>query len=492
MKMISHPNITRLISGDKRIIDRMLRVSDETARFDQDYQYGMWDGFRHFFDPERGEFPTGLLWLVKKRLEKKGIPLNIKRKYQVPKCRPIDADFLNGVTLRDYQLTAVNRCLKKHTGYVKSPTGSGKTAQIAGVAGALFLQHGLRTLIMVPSVPILTQTVKELQSFLGDGVTVGRMGGGKKQYDADVTVATPQTLRFALPEIVEKNGDRVKTTKNDPRLLNLIRQAGCLIIDETQHASADTWFQIAQLCPAVFRFGFSATPKKGKLWEDRRLNGIVGKNIYTVEKSLLVERGTLAAPTMYLIDDPALKKCPMIRTMDYHEAFTLGILEFRRYNKAVARIARHVMKKGKPPLVLSHRVGHLKLLARILDHNNVPNVILHGEHSADYREQVKQRFVDGEEFVLLASTVFDEGVDIPNIRVVILAGGGKSLVAFNQRVGRGMRIKKEDNTLSVIDFTHKSSKLLAKHARERLKMFEADGFPVITVNDVKSLSQYSI
>ncbi|MFW8412825.1 ATP-dependent helicase, partial [Klebsiella pneumoniae] len=62
----------------------------------------------------------------------------------------------------------------------------------------------------------------------------------------------------------------------------------------------------------------------------------------------------------------------------------------------------------------------------------------------------------------------DVGVDVPSVGAVILAGGGKAEVEMRQRVGRGLRAKKNQaNVCFISDFIDISYKHLMSHSYER-------------------------
>jgi superfamily II DNA or RNA helicase len=73
--------------------------------------------------------------------------------------------------------------------------------------------------------------------------------------------------------------------------------------------------------------------------------------------------------------------------------------------------------------------------------------------------------------ILVTTLLADEGVDVPAINVLMIAGGGKSFVKAIQRVGRGLRIKEDGSALEVIDVYDTTNKFLQKHAQIRLDYY---------------------
>ena len=79
--------------------------------------------------------------------------------------------------------------------------------------------------------------------------------------------------------------------------------------------------------------------------------------------------------------------------------------------------------------------------------------------------------------VYIATPIFDEGIDVPAIDVVVLAGAGKSHIKLLQRIGRGLRKKEgEDNTLVIHDFIDDTNKYLFKHSKARVAVYKDEKF----------------
>ena len=76
---------------------------------------------------------------------------------------------------------------------------------------------------------------------------------------------------------------------------------------------------------------------------------------------------------------------------------------------------------------------------------------------------------------MIASPIFDEGVDLPEINSLIIAPGGKSEWKTIQKIGRGLRKKASNKPLIVYDFID-ASRFLKKHSRARMKIYEKEGF----------------
>jgi superfamily II DNA or RNA helicase len=78
--------------------------------------------------------------------------------------------------------------------------------------------------------------------------------------------------------------------------------------------------------------------------------------------------------------------------------------------------------------------------------------------------------------VLVASSIANDGLDIPDIASIIVAHGGKSFFQVIQRVGRGLRLAQDKDRLILVDFDDSAlGKWFRNHAQERKKLYKGLG-----------------
>ena len=105
-------------------------------------------------------------------------------------------------------------------------------------------------------------------------------------------------------------------------------------------------------------------------------------------------------------------------------------------NKRIVRLTKKAFEKGYPTMVLVRSIYHGRTLTRDI-RESIPDAVVEYLRGADpsiRRRETTRRFRSGKVDVLIASTIFDEAVDIPNIRYLILAGGGKSPIKLTQEI----------------------------------------------------------
>jgi DNA excision repair protein ERCC-3 len=312
--------------------------------------------------------------------------------------------------LREYQDEWVERFRDQRSGVLVGPSGSGKTVTAIGILAAI----GGETLILVPSRELAGQWRAELLEHTTlDGEQIGEYHGGEKEI-RPITIATYRTAGM----------DR-------HRALFDSRGWGLVIYDEVHHIPAEIYRRSADL-QTKHRLGLSATPVR----EDDReaeIFTLIGPPIGT-DWSRLFEAGYVQEPEVrirYLPwdDEMAQNEWANAEGRDRHRVAAENpakISETRRLLDA---------HPDASALVFVDWLDQGEALAEALD---VPFVS--GEMPHHRRDRVFQSFREGDLDTLVVSRVGDEGIDLPNAAVAIVASGlGGSRRQGAQRAGRTMR-----------------------------------------------------
>jgi superfamily II DNA or RNA helicase len=75
--------------------------------------------------------------------------------------------------------------------------------------------------------------------------------------------------------------------------------------------------------------------------------------------------------------------------------------------------------------------------------------------------------------IVIGTSIGDEGLDLPILDTLILAGGGKSSTRAYQRIGRVMRLYPGKNKCYVFDFDDETP-IFHRHAKRRRKLYEEE------------------
>ena len=314
--------------------------------------------------------------------------------------------------LRPYQETWVDRFLETRAGVYVGPPGSGKTvAAIATIAAV-----GGETLILVPSRELANQWRTALQTHSTvDPGDVGEYHGGEKTI-RPITIATYQTAGM----------DR-------HRQLFDSRRWGLICFDECHHITAPVFKRSAEL-QAKHRLGLSATPVR-ETGSEEEIYTLIGPPI-GADWDALFEAGFVQEPEV------EIRYVPWRDELARNEYTSADGRERRRLaaeNPAKVAEIRDLLAEhpNKRSLVFVEYLDHGAAIADAIDAPFVSGEMPHTERSALFR-----RFRDDDDglAVLVVSRVGDEGIDLPNAELAVVASGlGGSRRQGTQRVGRTMR-----------------------------------------------------
>lgn len=279
-------------------------------------------------------------------------------------------------------------------------------------------------------------------------------------------------------KIVEKKNGKVLKKYNDA--MEFLESIAVMIVDEAHHTSSDTWYKTLTACKnAQYRMALTGSIDKTNhvLWQ--RMQGVFGDITTRVSNETLISLGHSAKPKITIFPILAPKG---IAEASYMDAYKDGIVENEYRNKLIAKLTKKCYDNGNGILVIINRIEHGDLISDLLKEEGVPHDFIHGDIKDEAREDRIQSMRDGKLKVLISSTIIDEGVDIAGIDTLILGAGGKSLRQTLQRVGRGLRKKKEgENRVSVYDFYDLTNKHLKKHSEERRKIYVKEQFDIVDI-----------
>jgi superfamily II DNA or RNA helicase len=105
-----------------------------------------------------------------------------------------------------------------------------------------------------------------------------------------------------------------------------------------------------------------------------------------------------------------------------------------------------------------------------------------GDTKIKDRHHIVERMKNGTLDIVVSSSVFNEGMDAPNLRTVIDATGQSSWIASIQEPGRGTRPFEGKDTFKMYDFNDVGNKWFEAHTAQRFAAYAAAGFTVPSPN----------
>lgn len=427
----------------------------EGAKFSKAFKSKMWDGRKHLFKATSNSFPTGLLRIVEEVLATTET-VYTKVDHRVTPTRLGTSYDLVGVSMTgkyDYQLTTAQTAVKEKQGIIRVATGGGKSE----IACAITKYLGLTTLFAVTTRELLYQARERFKLRLGMTDTeIGLIGDGHWEPGSFVTIATIDTLE-----------SRVET----PECQAFLQSIQVLFGDECHHMGSETWYEICMLCPAIYRFGLSGTPMDRTDGANLRLIAAIGDVIVDIPNKFLMERGISAKTSIIWtkITSPTLPK-----KLTYATAYKQGIVDNPNALAAIVAWAKVFSELKLGTLILCEEIAHGKAIDEALwtatDGQFIPHQFIHGSEDSETRKNTLKDFAEGRLPVLIASTILDEGVDVPTIDALILAGSRKSKIKTMQRLGRGLR----GNKLIAVEFANYCHDHLLRHSLVRYEDYKKE------------------
>jgi superfamily II DNA or RNA helicase len=459
---------------ESKVIDDL----EETLSYSvQGFQFmsrgNSWDGKQRLFTKNH-YFPIGLLSAVEKILKKNDCSYEIQdNREKIVYGDPLTLSPTSGFEVRDYQQEIVNRAWKYGGGIVRLATGGGKSLALTLIMG----KFNIRTVIYVIGIELLHQ-MKETIERAYPNLKVGVVGDGYCDVQ-QVTIATIWSAAAAFgskAEILDSDltPDKEDKNLNKERVMDMVKSAEMIIIDECQYAAAETiQFLHRNSLSARHRFLFSGTP-----WRDDNadilIESVGGPKIFDLNATSLINQGWLIPPKIFFVDVPMQRGVGKT----YQEVYKNFIVDNDERNDLILKSTAKLVSQGRKVLILVTKIAHGKHLLSLLK-DSLRVASLDGSNKTSDRLAAIQAMKAGELDVLIASRIFDQGIDIPDLDALVLAGSGKSSARALQRIGRVIRKGKGKKDAMVVDFFD-NCKYLRDHSAIRKKIYETEpGFKII-------------
>lgn len=447
---------------DHQFLFEHFAIYVEGHRFMPLFKLGRWNGKVNLFDAKTGKLLVRLLGEACQFLDAWGYDVKIddqRRPVPVVKTRVTQEWFLNrglelDVTLRPYQVEAINLAIAAQSGILEMATGAGKTLTVAALCDALNKDSGLRTIVVVPSSDLVDQTIT---SFHLVGLDVGCYSGSTKDIEHDHVIATWQALQ------------------NNPQLL---KQFDAIIIDECHGAAAKVIGELlndhASHC--AYRYGCTGTIPKPKL-DAYTIRGSLGDVLYTITAADLIRMGYLADLEIEPIEIQD-------NVEDDFPDFAAERAYINRGSDRLDLIADLVVAKAQQhgnTLVLVNSIKQGKALQALIN----DSVFLHGETENDVRAEWYRVFAERDDLIVIATYgIASTGISIDRIFAEVMVDAGKSFIRCIQSIGRGLRKAGDKDKVHVVDI-HSKLKWSRKHFNARKKHYIDAGYPVLPKVKVK-------
>ena len=264
---------------------------------------------------------------------------------------------------------------------------------------------------------------------------------------------------------------------------------GLLIVDEAKHSPAAGWRRIIESCNGL-HYGFDATP-----WGDDPDRNTVTRMLFydrTYEISRTDIGDSLADAYLEIshatdlniqqkiddnidrlfvtrrrymqISDEDLKKmCAWESLVD------IGICQNKERNNYAIQYA---MEHGDmQTLILIPRIT----LGEDYERRIPGSRLVHSKISKKLRKAAMDEFKSGQLKTMIATSLADEGLDLPNVDLLIMVSGGRSSQKTIQRASRALRKTETKNCATILDFSDKFHPIGSYHAKKRMACYRELG-----------------
>ena len=327
-----------------------------------------------------------------------------------------------------------------------SATGTGKTYASAFAMRELGFK---RVLFLVHRGQLARQTKKSYEKVFDKSISMGLVGAGYHEYDADYVFATVQTLN------------------RDEHLLQYEKNTfDCIVLDEAHHVSADTYQKIMKHFTPKLWLGMTATP-------DKRDDNIEGRNVYEIfnfqiayeirlqqamEENLLCPFHYFGITDLSIIGDNKEKSRDFsMLTSDERVKHIIKQTDYYGYSGDKV--------KG---FIFCSSIKETEELSAKFNRTINPStgklfrtIALNGSASEQERQHAFERLavdeieatVDNQPLDYIFSVeILNEGVDIVEVNQVIMLRPTQSPIVFIQQLGRGLRKANGKEYVVILDF----------------------------------------
>lgn len=225
-----------------------------------------------------------------------------------------------------------------------------------------------------------------------------------------------------------------------------------IIVDEFHHAVSSNYKKIIDYFTPKFLLGLTATPER---LDSKDVFALCDYNmVYEVRLKDAINKGWLVPFRYYGIYDETVN----YEHIDYKNGKydDKQLEEALMLNKRGEIILNHYLKyNSKRAIGFCTSRHNAEYMAKVFNENNIPSAAVYSGEKGEYSEErniALSKLTSGELKVIFSVDMFNEGLDVPAIDMVMFLRPTQSPTIFLQQLGRGLRKFKDKKYLNVLDF----------------------------------------
>ena len=375
---------------------------------------------------------------------------------------------------RDYQAEMHKLGMREGRGVYVASVGSGKTL----VFERLIRDLGVNSLIIVPSVALLTQWQNELEQYFGEN----------NIYVLSSESLSPSKIRKMKKKPIRLvNIQALAALNKKEELTDILEDIEALFFDEIHHAASASYTNLLEHIDHIYhRYGGTGTFVRP---DGRTLDmwGVLSTVLYTYSPERGIAEGYLTPIEVFEHELPGVAK------KNYQKEFELNyggefkkdkndnVILVKRNKIFLNKIHEIISKIEKPEaqilILVSRKEKTGEVIRDFLKEQGVKCSYISGDDEKDIVNQALKDFNAKKIRILIGSKVIGEGVDVRSTDALILATGGKSDIAVNQAVGRLIRLYAGKKIGHLHDFHFKDTCYQGKHWELRREIYRINFAP---------------
>ncbi|MAH43554.1 hypothetical protein CL614_07615 [archaeon] len=436
------------------------------------YRNKLWDGKIRLFSVHTRKLYGGLMPYVVQFAYKRQYKYEYSDDLAIEKVS-LDENFIeklnlqsngNEITVRDYQIDAINHAISSKKILLVSPTASGKSLIIYLLLRFLKVQ----TLIIVPTTSLVEQMYTDFMDYSANDKWYVDLNCHK--------IYSGQPRKTSLPVVISTWQSLVDEKKD------FFKRFEMVIGDEAHGFKAKSLTSImTKLVNAKYRIGTTGT-LDGTLTHQLVLEGLFGvvKQV-TTTKELMTDNVLSDLDIHCIILKYPKEECQIVKDFDYQKELEYLVTNERRNNFIVEMVSA---LQGNTLVLYQLVEKHGSTLYRMMSDKMPDRTInfIHGGIKANEREKIRNETETGDSNIIVASYgTYSTGVNIRNLHNIVFASPSKSRIRNLQSIGRVLRKSKTKIKANLFDISDKLTYLSHqnytwKHLLERMKIYQSERF----------------
>jgi superfamily II DNA or RNA helicase len=243
---------------------------------------------------------------------------------------------------------------------------------------------------------------------------------------------------------------------------NLPTEYDLIVIDEAHHAASETYKALVENTNAgktsgPYLLGLTATPWR---MDDQNINSIFQKQLCSIDLITAMGNGYLSQVD-YRMHVDNINWEHLMETKEITPRSLNKTLFIHEWNDAVIDVLFKTWPEINKPraIIFCNNIAHAHTVRDRINSRQLARaeVIFSGVFNKQKMSPVQRSktlcdFADGKISIICAVDIFNEGIDVPDVNLLVFQRVTHSRRIFVQQLGRGLRVSDDKEKVIVLDF----------------------------------------